>query len=64
MLNNYFIAQIAENIFISHWEKKPKQENWTAPLQVVKLKISLVFSFKPTPIFSDTEIKVVGKSFV
>ena len=24
MLNKYFIAQIAENIFILHWEKKVK----------------------------------------
>ena len=31
MLNKYFIAQIAENIFILHWEKKSQNRNIGQP---------------------------------
>ena len=65
ILNKYFIAQMAKNTFILHWKKvKTGISAYPSPGEI-KLKISsFFFSFKPTPIRSDTEMKVVGNSIV
>ena len=72
MSNKYFIAQIAENTFVLHWEKskkkkkkkkKKKEMSDYPPPGEIKLKISRLF-FQATSIFSDAEVKVVGNSIV
>ena len=62
--NKYFIVQIAENTFILHCKRS---QNRTTRLPISRWnwnkKIAACFS-KPTPIFSDVEMKVVGNSIV
>ena len=55
MLNKYFVAQIAENIFI--WPGKKVKTgilDYPSPGEI-EIKISRLFFFKPTPIFSNAE---------
>ena len=62
MLNKYFLVYIAENTFIFALEKKSKQEYRTTHLRVkLNKKIAACFS-RPTPNFSDLEMKVVGNN--
>ena len=64
MLNKYFIAQITENTFILHWKKvKTGISDLSSPGEI-EIKISRLFFFKPTPIFSYVDMKVVGNSIV
>ena len=56
----YFIAQIAEIAVILHWKKiKTGISDYPSPGEI-KLKISRLFVFKPTPIFSDAEMKAIS----
>ena len=65
MLNKYSIAQTAENTFILHLNKKVKTVISDYPSQgEIELKISRLFFFKPTPIFSNAKMKILGNSIV
>ena len=66
MLNKYFIVQIAENTFILHWNKNQNRTTGLpgpSPGEIEVKKIVVCFA-KPTPVFSDVEMKVAGNSIV
>ena len=64
MLNKYFIVQIAENTFILPGKEVKKGIlDYPSPGETEIKKIGACFS-KPTPIFSDVQMKVVGNSIV